>query len=97
MKGVVSGAAPAPAAAGGRSPRAADFNLLPWPQVDFAKFGPIESQPLSRIKKISGAEPAPQLGDRSPTSRNFDEADITELEAFRKSSSTRRPRSRASS
>jgi pyruvate dehydrogenase E2 component (dihydrolipoamide acetyltransferase) len=38
------------------------MNLLPWPSLDFSKFGPTESLPLSRIKKISGPEPAPQLG-----------------------------------
>src|SRR5256885_1775792 len=52
VKQVIGGARAAPqaAAAGG-----AALGLLPWPQVDFSKFGPIESKPLSRIKKISGA------------------------------------------
>lgn len=58
------------------------FDLLPWPQVDFAKFGPVERTQLSKIKKISGAN----LSRNSiviPHVTNFDEADITELEEFR--------------
>ena len=58
------------------------FDLLPWPQVDFAKFGPIERQPLSRIKKISGAN-LHRNWVRIPHVTNCDEADITDLEAFR--------------
>ncbi|CAB1368698.1 dihydrolipoyllysine-residue acetyltransferase [Denitratisoma oestradiolicum] len=81
VKGLLSGAAQpgavvAPAAAGGV------LNLLPWPQVDFAKFGPVESQPLSRIKKISGANLARNWA-MIPHVTQFDEADITDLEAFR--------------
>jgi pyruvate dehydrogenase E2 component (dihydrolipoamide acetyltransferase) len=81
VKGIVTGAAPAPAAAG---PAAAGTGLalLPWPQVDFAKFGPIETQPLSRIKKISGANLA-RNWVMIPHVTNNEEADITELEAFR--------------
>ena len=45
------------------------IDLLPWPKVDFAKFGPVERKALSRIKKISGGQPAPQLGRSSRTSR----------------------------
>lgn len=59
------------------------LNLLPWPQVDFAKFGPVEAQPLSRIKKISGANLARNWA-MIPHVTQFDEADITEMEAFRK-------------
>jgi len=69
---------PAPAAGDG-----AGLGLLPWPQVDFAKFGEIERQPLSRIKKISG----PNLWRNwvmIPHVTHYDEADITDLEAFRK-------------
>ncbi len=69
-------AAKAPAAAG--SP----FGVLAWPQVDFAKFGPIEKKELSRIKKISG----PALHRNwvtIPHVTNHDDADITDLEAFR--------------
>lgn len=58
------------------------LDLLPWPQVDFAKFGPIERQPLSRIKKISGAN-LHRNWVRIPHVTNCDEADITELESFR--------------
>ncbi|HEX5310778.1 dihydrolipoyllysine-residue acetyltransferase [Aquabacterium sp.] len=67
------------ASAGGTG---AGFDLLPWPQVDFAKFGPIERQPLSRIKKISGSN-LHRNWVRIPHVTNCDEADITELEAFR--------------
>ena len=59
-----------------------EFNLIPWPQVDFAKFGPIEVKPLSRIKKISG----PNLARNwvmIPAVTYHEDADITELEAFR--------------
>jgi pyruvate dehydrogenase E2 component (dihydrolipoamide acetyltransferase) len=73
--------------AGAAAPRApgagfAGLGLPAWPQVDFAKFGPIEPQPLSRIKKISG----PVLARNwvmIPHVTQFDEADITDLEAFR--------------
>jgi len=60
------------------------MGLPAWPQVDFAKFGPVENLPLSRIKKISG--PALHRNWVSiPHVTQNDEADITELEAFRKS------------
>ena len=58
------------------------LELLPWPKVDFAKFGPVETQPLSRIKKISGANLS-RNAVVIPHVTNFDEADITDLEAFR--------------
>jgi len=58
------------------------LDLLPWPKVDFAKFGPIESKPLSRIKKISGAN-LHRNWVMIPHVTNNDEADITELEALR--------------
>jgi pyruvate dehydrogenase E2 component (dihydrolipoamide acetyltransferase) len=89
VKGVMAGAvqtaaqsskapAPAAAAAGGEG-----FpGLLPWPKVDFAKFGPIERKDLSRIKKISGAN-LHRNWVMIPHVTNNDEADITELEAFR--------------
>jgi pyruvate dehydrogenase E2 component (dihydrolipoamide acetyltransferase) len=70
---------PVAARAGGALP----FNLPPWPEVDFAKFGPIELKPLPRIQKLSG----PYLHRNwisIPHVTQFDEADITELEAFRK-------------
>jgi pyruvate dehydrogenase E2 component (dihydrolipoamide acetyltransferase) len=68
-----------PAAAAGAG---VGLELLPWPKVDFAKFGPIERKPLSRIKKISGANLA-RNWVMIPHVTNNDEADITELEAFR--------------
>ena len=58
------------------------LNLLAWPQVDFAKFGAVESKPLSRIKKISGANLA-RNWVMIPHVTQFDDADITDLEAFR--------------
>jgi len=77
------------ALAGGASPVASNvgggsgLNLLPWPKVDFAKFGEVESTPLSRIKKISGANLARNWA-MIPHVTQFDQADITEMEAFRK-------------
>jgi pyruvate dehydrogenase E2 component (dihydrolipoamide acetyltransferase) len=56
--------------------------LLPWPQVDFAKFGPIERRDLSRIQKISGAN-LHRNWVVIPHVTNHEDADITELEAFR--------------
>ncbi|MEP6783750.1 MAG: dihydrolipoyllysine-residue acetyltransferase [Acidobacteriota bacterium] len=58
------------------------LNLLPWPVVDFTKYGPVEPRPLARIKKISGANLA-RNWVMIPHVTQFDEADITELEAFR--------------
>ena len=66
-----------------RSGGGGGLDLLPWPKVDFAKFGEVESKPLSRIKKISGANLARNWA-MIPHVTQFDEADITELEAFRK-------------
>ena len=59
------------------------LNLIAWPQVDFSKFGPVSSEPLSRIKKLSGANLARNWA-MIPHVTQFDEADITEMEAFRK-------------
>jgi pyruvate dehydrogenase E2 component (dihydrolipoamide acetyltransferase) len=59
------------------------LNLLPWPKIDFAKFGPIEEKPLSRIQKISGANLARNWA-MIPHVTQHEDADITELEAFRK-------------
>ncbi|MFO1281351.1 MAG: dihydrolipoyllysine-residue acetyltransferase [Burkholderiales bacterium] len=78
MSGAPAGAAPATGGiAGGGT-----LDLLPWPKVDFAKFGPVESKPLSRIKKISGANLA-RNWVMIPHVTQLDEADITELEALR--------------
>jgi pyruvate dehydrogenase E2 component (dihydrolipoamide acetyltransferase) len=60
----------------------AGLGLLPWPKVDFAKFGPIERKDLSRIKKISAAN-LHRNWVMIPHVTNHDDADITELEAFR--------------
>jgi pyruvate dehydrogenase E2 component (dihydrolipoamide acetyltransferase) len=78
VKQAISGGVSARGAGGGL----ADLGLPPWPKVDFAKFGPIETQPRTRIQKIS----APGLARNwvmIPHVTQFDEADITELEAFR--------------
>jgi len=86
VKGVMAGTvqtaaqqakSPAAVAAGGAFP-----GLLPWPQVDFTKFGPVERKDLSRIKKLSGAN-LHRNWVLIPHVTNNDEADITELEAFR--------------
>jgi pyruvate dehydrogenase E2 component (dihydrolipoamide acetyltransferase) len=81
VKAAMSGGAPGAAAGAGIS-GGGSLNLLPWPTVDFAKFGPIEAKPLSRIKKISGANLA-RNWVMIPHVTQFDEADITDLEAFR--------------
>lgn len=84
VKGVLAGGG-AQATAAVSPVGAADLGgmtLLPWPKVDFAKYGPIERQPLSRIKKLSGAN-LHRNWVRIPHVTNNDEADITELEAFR--------------
>jgi len=71
-------AAKAPAGAGGGEA----LGLLPWPKVDFAKFGLVERKPLSRIKKISAAN-LHRNWVMIPHVTNHDDADITELENFR--------------
>jgi pyruvate dehydrogenase E2 component (dihydrolipoamide acetyltransferase) len=58
------------------------LGLIPWPKVDFAKFGPIETKPVARIRKISAAN-LHRNWVMIPHVTNHDEADITELEAFR--------------
>jgi pyruvate dehydrogenase E2 component (dihydrolipoyllysine-residue acetyltransferase) len=77
------------ALAAGGSPRATGagaagtgLNLLPWPQIDFAKFGEIETRPLSKIKKISGANLA-RNWVMIPHVTQHDDADVTELDALR--------------
>ena len=71
-------ASAAPVAGGGGT----GLNLLPWPKIDFAKFGEIEVKPLSRIKKISGANLARNWA-MIPHVTQHDHADITELEELR--------------
>ena len=70
-------AAKAPAGGDG-----AALGLIPWPKVDFGKFGPIERKEMGRIKKISGANLL-RNAIMIPAVTNHDDADITELEAFR--------------
>jgi pyruvate dehydrogenase E2 component (dihydrolipoamide acetyltransferase) len=86
-KAVMSGqattkASAAKAPAGGGGADGAALGLIPWPKVDFTKFGPIERKDLSRIKKLSGAN-LHRNWVMIPHVTNNDEADITELEAFR--------------
>jgi pyruvate dehydrogenase E2 component (dihydrolipoamide acetyltransferase) len=77
--GVVPGKA---AAAAGAISGGGTLDLLPWPKVDFAKFGEVEVKPLSRIKKISGANLA-RNWVMIPAVTFHEDADITDLEAFR--------------
>ncbi|AOB31011.1 dihydrolipoamide acetyltransferase [Bordetella sp. H567] len=81
VKQALAGGAPAAAgaAAGGN---VGGLNVLAWPQIDFSKFGPVEAKPLSRIKKISGAN-LHRNWVMIPHVTNNDEADITDLEALR--------------
>ena len=80
VKGVMTAsrapAAAAPASLGG------GLDLLPWPKVDFAKFGPVEVKPLARIKKIS-AQNLARNWVMIPAVTYHEDADITDLEAFR--------------
>lgn len=85
VKGVMAGSTSVAAAAPATNGSGSGMNLLPWPSLDFSKFGETELQPLSRIKKISG----PNLHRNwvmIPHVTQFDEADVTELEEFRKTS-----------
>ena len=79
VKSVMSGAS-APAATSGGS--LGGLNLLPWPKVDFSKFGETERQALSRIKKLSAANLA-RNWVMIPAVTYHEDADITDLEAFR--------------
>ncbi|MDO8374000.1 MAG: dihydrolipoyllysine-residue acetyltransferase [Polaromonas sp.] len=85
MSGAVqtlAGAAQAKSAGAGSGADGAGLGLIPWPKVDFAKFGPVERKDMSRIKKISGAN-LHRNWVMIPHVCNHDDADITELEAFR--------------
>ncbi|WP_256079273.1 dihydrolipoyllysine-residue acetyltransferase [Massilia sp. YIM B04103] len=82
VKGVMSGAVAAPNAAAAAAGGGAGLNLLPWPSLDFSKFGETELQALPRIKKISG----PNLHRNwvmIPHVTQFEDADVTDLEEFR--------------
>lgn len=78
VKEAVKRAEAAPAAAGGGLP-----GMLPWPKVDFSKFGEIEEVEMGRIQKISGANLS-RNWVMIPHVTHFDKTDITDLEAFRK-------------
>jgi pyruvate dehydrogenase E2 component (dihydrolipoamide acetyltransferase) len=80
VKSVLSGQSTAPRVAGGSA--VGGLNLLPWPQIDFSKFGEVETKPLSKIKKISGANLARNWA-MIPHVTQHDEADVTDLEALR--------------
>ncbi|GAA5235688.1 dihydrolipoyllysine-residue acetyltransferase [Verticiella sediminum] len=82
VKQAIQGGTPAAAPAAAGSADGAALGLLPWPKVDFAKFGPIETKPLSRIQKISGAN-LHRNWVMIPHVTNNDDADITELEKLR--------------
>ncbi|GAC1534235.1 MAG: dihydrolipoyllysine-residue acetyltransferase [Candidatus Velthaea sp.] len=81
VKGALAGGTGKPAAGGASL---GGLNLLPWPKVDFAKFGPIERKPLTRIQKLSGPNLARNWAMIPHVTQNED-ADVTELEEFRKS------------
>jgi pyruvate dehydrogenase E2 component (dihydrolipoamide acetyltransferase) len=80
--GAAAGAAPAVAGAGSGS-GGAGLDLLPWPTVDFARYGEVERVPLSKIRRISAANLS-RNWVRIPHVTHNDEADVTDLEAFRK-------------
>jgi pyruvate dehydrogenase E2 component (dihydrolipoamide acetyltransferase) len=82
VKGALAGGVAAPAAAGAPVAAGGGLNLLPWPKVDFSKFGETEVVQLSRIKKISGANLARNWA-MIPHVTQHDHADITDLEALR--------------
>ncbi|HPU54006.1 MAG TPA: 2-oxo acid dehydrogenase subunit E2, partial [Burkholderiaceae bacterium] len=86
VKGVVSQAANAPAAAptaaAGGAGNGTALGLIPWPKVDFAKFGAVQVKPLPRIRKISGAN-LHRNWVMIPHVTNHDDADVTDLEALR--------------
>jgi pyruvate dehydrogenase E2 component (dihydrolipoamide acetyltransferase) len=82
VKRAMTGAARAGAAGAGAVAGGGALDLLPWPKVDFTRFGAVDAQPLSRIRKISGANLA-RNWVMIPHVTQFDEADITGLDAFR--------------
>ena len=82
VKSVLAGGGAPRAASGGGGAVGGGLNLLPWPQVDFAKFGEVETKALSKIKKISGANLA-RNWVMIPHVTQHDDADVTDLEALR--------------
>ena len=83
VKAFETGTVSSAAAAGNGVANGAGLGLLPWPKVDFSKFGEVEEVELSRINKISGAN-LHRNWVMIPHVTHFDRTDITELEAFRK-------------
>jgi pyruvate dehydrogenase E2 component (dihydrolipoamide acetyltransferase) len=83
VRAVADGRGGVPAAAAGSSGGDGGLDLLPWPKVDFAKYGEIERVELSKIRKISAANLS-RNWVRIPHVTHNDEADVTDLEAFRK-------------
>ncbi|AWV14520.1 branched-chain alpha-keto acid dehydrogenase subunit E2 [Methylobacterium sp. XJLW] len=77
VKAALGASVPAPAAASGIG-----AGLPPWPDVDFAKYGPVRGEPLSRIQSLSGANLS-RNWLTIPHVTNFDRADVTEIESFR--------------
>jgi pyruvate dehydrogenase E2 component (dihydrolipoamide acetyltransferase) len=77
VKGALAGGGAGPAAGAG------GLQLIPWPQVDFARFGEVERQPRTRINKVAAANLARNWA-MIPHVTQHDEADVTEMEAFRK-------------
>ncbi|MGU3449609.1 2-oxo acid dehydrogenase subunit E2 [Methylobacterium sp. 391_Methyba4] len=77
VKAALGASVPAPAAASGIG-----AGLPPWPDVDFAKYGPVRREPLSRIQSLSGANLS-RNWLTIPHVTNFDRADVTEIESFR--------------
>src|SRR3546814_16710113 len=77
VKGAMAGGGGAVAAGGG------GLDLLPWPKVDFSKFGEIEVKPLSKIRKISGAN-LPRNSAMIPPVPQHDDADVPDLATLRK-------------
>ncbi|MDX1537073.1 dihydrolipoyllysine-residue acetyltransferase [Arsukibacterium sp.] len=83
VKQLVKQAESGASAAGSGAASSMGFDLIAWPKVDFAKFGEVESKPLSRIQKLSGNN-LHRNWVRIPHVTQFDEADISNLEDFRK-------------
>lgn len=82
VKSLMGGAASKPAGKAAGDADGTGLGLLPWPKVDFAKFGPVETRALSRIRKLSAAN-LHRNWVMIPHVTNHDEADVTALEAFR--------------
>ncbi|MEI2456812.1 dihydrolipoyllysine-residue acetyltransferase [Lysobacter firmicutimachus] len=82
VKGVMQSAVAPGAPAGAAPSLGGGLNLLPWPKVDFSKFGETETKPLTRIQKLSGANLARNWA-MIPHVTQHDDADITDLEALR--------------